>query len=272
MQNYADTVAAVTGGASGIGDAIVRRLLREGARVAVLDINATLVGDRQREFGSAFHGVAGDVTDEAVVARFVAECVARLGNLHAAFNVAGSGKGTAIVSNAVEDWDYTLDLCLKGVFLSIKHEAQHMVLQGVGRSIVNVSSVCAHFPVYGAAAYCAAKAGVEMLTKVAALELAEKGIRVNAVVPGYTDTPGVRAASALPGYHTAVSERIPLRRAATPDEIAGAALFLGSDDARYIVGTSLVVDGGWELTGCPDFRPFVETSPKKPNQGEDRGR
>jgi NAD(P)-dependent dehydrogenase (short-subunit alcohol dehydrogenase family) len=274
MSNYAGMVAALTGGASGIGDAIVRRLLRGGARVAVLDVNASLLAERQREFGGTkFRGVVGDVTDEAVVSGFVSDCVTHFGNLNAAFNVAGSGRGTTIISNAVEDWDFTVDLCLKGVFLSVKHEARQMLSAG-GGSIVNISSVCAHLPVYGAAGYCAAKAGVEMLTKVAALELAGKGVRVNTVLPGYTDTPGVRSGDDLPAFHRTVIERVPIGRAASADEIAGAALFLASDDARYIVGTSLVVDGGWELAGSPDFRPFVDGARNKPEErpGDHQGK
>lgn len=255
MKRYQGKVAVVTGGASGIGAAIVRGLILEGANVASLDLNANLLAERQREFGTAFFGAAGDVTDENVVARFVANSVERFGCLDMAFNVAGAAKGGPIVDHSVEDWDFTVDLCLKSVLFCVKHEARQMLLRG--GAIVNVSSVCAHFPVYGAASYCSAKSGVEMLTKVAALELAEKGIRVNAILPGYTYTPGVRAALDRPGFDKTVVERIPLRRAASPEEIAAPALFLASDDARYIAGASLVVDGGWELTGCPDFRPFA---------------
>lgn len=253
MNRFAGKVAMVTGGVSGIGDAIVRGLLAEGASVAVLDINATLLTDRQREFGAAFYGAPGDVTDEDSIARFVADCAERFGGLDLAFNVAGASRSSPIVDTSAQDWDFTVDLCLKSVLLSVKHEARLMLLRG-GGAIVNISSVCAHFPVYGAAAYCSAKSGVEMLTKVAALELAEKGIRVNAILPGYTHTPGMRMAVDRPDSDKAVVERIPLRRAATPADIAAPALFLASDDARYIAGASLVVDGGWELTGCPDLR------------------
>lgn len=184
--------------------------------------------------------------------RFVSECVQRYGGLDLAFNVAGAAKGGPLCDLPAENWDFTVDLCLKGVFLSLKHETRQMLSRGSG-AIVNVSSVCAHFPVRGAAAYCAAKSGVEMLTKVAALELAEKGIRVNAILPGYTDTPGMRMPIESPEDDKAVLQRIPLRRAATPEDIASPALFLASHDARYVVGASLVVDGGWELTGCPEF-------------------
>lgn len=250
IKRFEGKVAVVTGGASGIGDAIVRGLLSEGASVAVLDINASLLADRQREFGAPFYGAPGDVTDEEIVACFISNCAERFGGLDMAFNVAGAGKGGPVVDHSVQDWDFTVDLCLKAVLLSLKHEARQMLSRG-GGSIVNVSSVCAHFPVYGAASYCSAKSGVEMLTKVAALELAGKSIRVNAILPGYTYTTGMRMAVDRPEYDKAVVERIPLLRAASPAEIAAPALFLASDDARYIAGASLVVDGGWELLGCP---------------------
>jgi NAD(P)-dependent dehydrogenase (short-subunit alcohol dehydrogenase family) len=253
MKRFEGKIAVVTGGASGIGEAIVRGLLAEGAKVAVLDINEKLLSERQRELGAAFHGVSGDVTDEIVIERFISDCVARLGGLDVAFNVAGASRGGSIVDLSAKDWDFTMDLCLKGVLLSLKHETRFMLTRGRG-AVVNVSSVCAHFPVQGAASYCAAKSGVEMLTKVAALELAAKGIRVNSLLPGYTYTPGMRVSDNLPTFDRAVVERIPLRRAASPSDIAAPALFLASEDARYIVGASLVVDGGWELAACPDSR------------------
>jgi len=253
MRRFEGQVAIVTGGASGIGDAIARKLLAEGATVAALDIDESLLTERRRELGSAFEGVCGDVTDEDCVAQFVSGCADRFGRLDAAFNVAGASHGGSIVDHAIDDWNFTVDLCLTGVLLSLKHEARQMLAHGRG-AIVNVSSVCAHIPVHGGAAYCSAKAGVEMLTKVAALELGEKGIRVNAILPGYTYTPGMRMAEESPAHDTAIVERIPLGRAATPAEIAAPALFLATDDARYIAGASLVVDGGWELAGSPDLR------------------
>jgi NAD(P)-dependent dehydrogenase (short-subunit alcohol dehydrogenase family) len=256
VSRFSGKVAIVTGGASGIGEAVVRGLLLEGAKVASLDINATLLAQRQQEYGATFFGVAGDVTNEASVAKFVLSCVDRFGSLDMAFNVAGASKGGPIVDHSLQDWGFTIDLCLSSVLLCLKYEARQMLARG--GAIVNVSSVCAHFPVYGAASYCSAKSGVEMLTKVAALELAEKGIRVNAVLPGYTYTPGMRMAQDSPGMDSRVVQQIPLKRAATAEEIAAPALFLASNDARYVTGASLVVDGGWELTACPDFRPAAQ--------------
>ena len=250
MTRFSGKVAIVTGAASGIGEAIVRGLLFEGARVVGVDINADRLADRRREFGADFHASVGDVTDEASVEHFVLDCATHFGQLHLAFNVAGGSRGDAIIEHSVRDWQFTVDLCLKGVFLAMKHEAR-LMLSGGGGAIVNVSSVCARFPVAGSAAYCAAKAGVEMLTKVTALELARSGIRVNTVLPGYTHTPGMQLAAQDPSADRAIVDRIPLARAATPAEIAGPAIYLATDEARYITGTSLVVDGGWELTTFP---------------------
>jgi NAD(P)-dependent dehydrogenase (short-subunit alcohol dehydrogenase family) len=253
MKRFDGKVALVTGGASGIGDAIVRGLIDQGARVAVLDVNEGLLDERARELGPVFHGARGDVTDESSVERFVADCVERFGGLDLAFNVAGASKSGALVDHTLADWSFTIDLCLKGVFLCLKHEARWMrTLRG--GAIVNVSSVCAHFPVAGAASYCSSKSAVEMLSKVAALELAEHGIRVNAILPGYTYTPRVRMAGGSPQGDKALTDRIPLRRAASPAEIAAPALFLASEEARYMTGASLVVDGGWELAASPDLR------------------
>jgi NAD(P)-dependent dehydrogenase (short-subunit alcohol dehydrogenase family) len=253
MRRFEGQTAVVTGGASGIGEAIVRGLLDEGATVAVLDVNAPLLAERERELGPSFAGTAGDVTDEATVEGFMAGCAERFGGIDAAFNVAGASRGGLLVDHALEDWQFTLDLCLTGVMVSLKHEARHMAARGRG-SIVNISSVCAHFPVHAGAAYCSAKSGVEMLTKVAALELSERGIRVNAVLPGYTYTPGMRMAEDAPELDREILEHIPMRRAARPDDIAAPALFLATEEARYVAGASLVVDGGWELAGCPDLR------------------
>lgn len=250
MKKCEGKVALVTGAASGIGEAIARELLTHGARVAALDINADLLARRSEELGPGFYGRQGDVTDEATVAGLVADCVDRFGALDMAFNVAGTSRGGIILGHSVDDWDFTVDVCLKSVFVCVKHEGRLMRTDG-GGAIVNVSSVCAHFPVRGAASYCSAKSGVEMLTKVAALELAEKRIRVNAILPGYTYTPGLRLAEESPQTDKALVARIPLGRAATPAEIAGPAIFLASDEARYISGASLVVDGGWELKGFP---------------------
>jgi NAD(P)-dependent dehydrogenase (short-subunit alcohol dehydrogenase family) len=135
MKRFEGKVAVVTGGASGIGDAIVRGLLAEGGSVAFLEINATLLAARQREFGSRFFGVPGDVTEETEVAGFISECAQRFGGLDLAFNVAGAARGGPIVDHSVEDWDFTVDLCLKSVLLCLKHDARQMLSRGAGGQV-----------------------------------------------------------------------------------------------------------------------------------------
>jgi NAD(P)-dependent dehydrogenase (short-subunit alcohol dehydrogenase family) len=253
---YAGKVAVVTGGASGIGEAIVRRLLAEGASVVAGDINAERLEKLGTELGDKFHGVQADVRSESDVAALVA-ATGRFGPLDCGFNVAGLGRGAAIVDHSEEDWKFVLDVCLTGVFLAMKHEGKLMAAGGRGGAILNISSLNSEVPMFGGSAYCTAKAGVAMLTKCGALEMAESGIRVNAVSPGLTDTPLTSMTRQVPGILDAYNERIPFKRAASPAEIAAAALYLASDDASYVSGVNLFVDGAWATTGYPDLRPFL---------------
>lgn len=248
-------VALVTGGASGIGLAMVRRLLAEGARVSVCDLQAERIAALAAELGPSFMGAVADVTKEADMESLVARTVERFGSLDCGFNVAGASRPGYIVDLAETDWDFTVDLCLKGVFLAMKHQARHMIRRGRG-AIVNVASLNAHVPMHAGAAYASAKAGVEMLTKNAALEFAPFGVRVNAILPGLVQTPLTRRHFDNEKAHAAFVARIPLGRAAQPEEMAGPALFLASDDASYVSGSSLSVDGAWGVSGYPDMRPF----------------
>ena len=252
---FAGKTALVTGGASGIGLAMVRRLLTEGAEVVACDLQAEPLKDLEAELGSAFLGVNADVTKESDMEALVARTLAHFGSLDCAFNVAGASRPGYIVDVSESDWDFTVDLCLKGVFLAMKHQARHMIGQGRG-AIVNVASLNAHVPTHAGAAYASAKAGVEMLTKNGALEFAPFGVRVNAILPGLVQTPLTRRHFDNTEAHAAFVARIPLGRAAQPEEMAGPALFLASDDASYVSGSSLLVDGAWGVSGYPDMRPF----------------
>ena len=255
-------VAVVTGGASGIGLAIVRRLLAEGAKVVASDLNLGGFPDLSDgpDGGESFVGIAGDVTLEADAEALVATAVGRFGRLDCAFNVAGGSRPGYIVDLAEGDWDFTVDLCLKGVFLGMKHQARQMLRQqtthGKGGTILNIASLNAHVPMHAGAAYATAKAGVEMLTRNGALEFAEAGIRVNAVLPGLVQTPLSRRHFDNPDALAAFVARIPMGRPAQPEEIAAPALYLSSDDASYVSGASLLVDGAWAVSGYPDMRPF----------------
>ena len=246
---FAGKVAVVTGAASGIGLAITRRLLAEGAKVVGSDLNP--IGD----LGDGFIGIAGDVTKEASAEELVATAVDRFGSVDAAFNVAGASKPGYIVDLSESDWDFTVDLCLKGVFLGMKHQARQMMRQGVG-AIVNIASLNAHVPMHAGSAYVAAKAGVEMLSRNGALEFAEFGIRVNAILPGLVQTNLTRRHFDNHDALAVFEARIPMGRPAQPEEIAAPALYLASTDASYVNGASLLVDGAWAVSGYPDMRAF----------------
>ena len=256
-ERFDQQAAVVTGAASGIGLAIVRRLVAEGGMVAAGDIDEGGLQALQTELGDRVATVRGAVTSEADVEALVATCADRFGAVDVAFNVAGGTRPALIVDLTEEDWDFTVDLCLKGVFFGIKHEARHMIAAGRRGSIVNIASLNSRVPMFFGSAYAAAKAGVVSLGQSAALELGEHGIRVATVSPGLTDTPLVRPMTGLPQVHAAFMDRIPLRRAAQPEDIAAAALFLASADGAYISGANLFVDGGWEQTGYPDMRPLI---------------
>ncbi len=251
---FAGKVAVVAGGASGIGMAILRGLHREGASIVCGDVNPDRLAEVDGEFDARVATTACDVTREAEVEAMMALAVGRFGALDIAFNVAGASRPGYIVDLAEADWDFTVDLCLKGVFLGMKHAARHML--GRGGAIVNIASLNAHVPMHGGAGYASAKAGVEMLTKNGALEMTPDGVRVNAILPGLVETPLTKRHFDNPAALAAFMERIPMGRAAQPEDIAGPALFLASDEARYVSGASLLVDGAWAVSGYPDMRPF----------------
>jgi NAD(P)-dependent dehydrogenase (short-subunit alcohol dehydrogenase family) len=255
-QRFAGKVAVVAGAASGIGLAIARRLITEGARVVGGDVNPEGLRAAESELGPEFAPITGDVTREVDAEALVAAAVERFGALDAAFNVAGASRPGYIVDLPESDWDFTVDLCLKGVFLGMKHQARQMMRQGNGGSIVNITSLNAHVPMHAGSAYVAAKAGVEALSRNGALEFAEYGIRVNAILPGLVQTPLTRRHFDNPDALAAFVQRIPMGRPAQPEEIAAPCLYLASGDASYVSGASLLVDGAWAVSGYPDMRPF----------------
>jgi len=236
-------VALVTGAASGIGRAAARLFAREGVRVVVGDVDEVglaqtvkLVGD---EGGEAV-ACTVDVSDDPSVADFVATAVDRFGRLDAAFNNAGvSPVAKGFTEHTLDEWQRTIDVNLTGVFLCMQHELRVMVEQRRG-AIVNTSSGAGVVAAPGQPQYTAAKHGVLGLTKAAAQEYARAGIRVNAILPGMTDT------TMMQDYlqeHAAMVKMLPMGRLATAEEVAKAAVWLCSDEASYISGSSLVVDG-----------------------------
>jgi NAD(P)-dependent dehydrogenase (short-subunit alcohol dehydrogenase family) len=246
-------VALITGGASGIGRETARRFVSEGARVVLTDRNSEMLGESAAELGDACRTETGDVTVEADIERAVARAVTDFGKLDAAVNCAGFGGFAPIADHPVDEFRAVVDTCLTGVMISVKHEARAMVAGASGGAIVNIASINSRVPSKGMSAYCCAKAGVEMLTKVAAMELGPDGIRVAAIGPGFVDTPLTAFSTAIPAVRDAYIAATPLGRAGAPDDIAAAALFLVSDDGRWVSGDTLFVDGASAHTGYPDL-------------------
>ena len=254
-------VAVITGGASGIGAATARLFVAEGARVLIADLQGEVAGQLAGELGDAAMATPCNVAREDDVARAIGMAVETWGRLDILYNNAGFGGASGPLDmTPVEDYDMTMDVLLKSVFLGIKHASPVMKAQGFG-SIVNTASVCAFEAGIGNQLYSVAKAGVVMLTKAAALELAEFGVRVNAVCPGYIATPLAagrpisttepeRARMALERLRESNEDNQPLARSGEPQDIANMVLFLASDDSRWVTGQAMVVDGGL-LAGRP---------------------
>lgn len=236
-------VAVVTGGASGIGRAIAEAYLAEGASVVLGDRNAELLSATAEALGERCATSVGDVTVEADVEQLVATAVDTFGRLDVGVNCAGFATLAPVVDHDVAAWREVVDVCLTGVFLSVKHEARAMQAGG-GGAIVNIASINARQPGQGMSAYCSAKAAVEMLTRVAAMELAPSGIRVAGIGPGLIDTPLTAYQRDMPAFREAYLDNTPLGRIGTTSDIAAAAVFLASDDASWVTGETLFVDGG----------------------------
>ncbi len=243
-------VALVTGAASGIGRAAAERLAAGGAAVAVVDVDEAGGRETERRIAAA-GGEAGfvraDVSDEAAVERMVAEVVARWGRLDAALNNAGiSDAQHSWIDFPSDRWRRMIDVALGSVFLCLKHELKQMAAQperdGLRGSIVNTSSGAGLVAAPGQPHYTAAKHGVIGLTRSAAQEFARAGIRVNAICPGLTDTAMIR--SQPPEFLEAIARMSPTGRLGEPDDVARAAVWLLSPEARWVNGQAIVVDGG----------------------------
>ncbi|MFE5916609.1 SDR family NAD(P)-dependent oxidoreductase [Streptomyces sp. NPDC056468] len=241
----AEKVALVTGAAGGIGEAIVRRLAAEGATVVVTDLDA----ERCEKLAGALPGNALgrrlDVTDETAWEALVTEVTERLGGLSVLVNNAGIATMNTVETETQETWDRVIGVTQTGVWLGMKHGGPAIERTG-GGSIVNVASIFGTVGGFGAQfSYHAAKGAVRLMTKNAALHWAKRGVRVNSLHPGFIETPLSRELWRGTPRLTAMIEGTPLGRLGTTEEVAAAVAFLASDDAGFMTGSELYVDGGW---------------------------
>ena len=245
----AGRLALVTGAASGIGKAICERFHADGATVLATDIDERGLAALKAQLGERVVTMRCDVTDESSLAA-VGATAHELGGLHIAVANAGRGTYASIVDHPVGEWKAIIDLCLTGVFLTIQAAGRVMV---DGGSIITISSLNGTQPSAGMSAYCAAKAGVIMLTQVAAMELGARGIRVNAIAPGLVETSATGTFFMVPGVVEEFVENTTLGRFAQPHKIADMAAFLAGDQAGFVSGSVMRVDGGASTKRYPDL-------------------
>jgi 3-oxoacyl-[acyl-carrier protein] reductase len=251
MSRYADRVAVVTGSARGIGAATARRFAEEGASVAVLDLDEDVAAETAAGLGAAQAvGVACNVAESASVDAAVERVVDELGKVDILVNNAGVTRDNLLFKMTEDDWDAVMNVHLRGSFLMSREAQKHMVTAKYGK-ILNLSSVSA-LGNRGQANYSAAKMGLQGFTRTLAVELGPFGINVNAVAPGFivtdmTDATARRVGVEPEDYRKAAAELTPVRRVGYPEDIAATAAFLCSDEASFITGQTLYVDGGAKL-------------------------
>lgn len=252
-------VAIVTGAADGIGWATAQQLAHAGWTVALFDLNGALTTERAQALGFQHSGGACDVTDADAVQACVTDVVARHGRIDGLVNNAGIADQTApTLQQEIAAFDKVLSVHLRGAFLMSQQVIAQMTRQprdarGNRGAIVNIGSIASFGGIPGRNAYCAAKAGVLGMTRALASEWARRGIRVNAVAPGYVNTALVSSLAERGAIDAqAIARRAPLGRMAAPEEIAQVIAFLASPLASYITGAVLPVDGGWTALGAPE--------------------
>jgi glucose 1-dehydrogenase len=244
----AGKTAVVTGAASGNGRAIAVRFAEEGADVVIADV----APEGARETAAQVEGLGRravvsmtDVSSRADVQAMLAQAVDAFGHVDVLVNNAGVESLISFLKLPESEWDRVLDINLKGPFLCGQVVAQHMVDQSIHGAIVNIASINSEVAFRGQAHYVSSKGGLRMLTKAMAMDLAPHGIRVNAVGPGVIDTPMTARSLATPEVRDWMMANIPLKRVGQPRDVANVAVFLASDDASYMTGSIVFVDGGW---------------------------
>jgi NAD(P)-dependent dehydrogenase (short-subunit alcohol dehydrogenase family) len=246
MGTIDNKVAIVTGGAGGIGGAIVQRFAREGAKLAIVDIDVAAVQTRAKEVadrGTDAISIIADVTNKKSVQDMIAATVDRWGRIDILVNVAGGAQRKNVVDITAEEWDRVVNLNLKSVFLCSQAVLPTMLKAKYGK-IVSISSIYGFAGNATRASYAAAKAGVAIFTKSLALEHVKDGININAIAPGRIATPAVRGHYSDEAW-AAAEAQIPMGHAGKPENIASAAIFLVQDENNYITGQTIHVNGAW---------------------------
>jgi len=253
--NLAGKVALIPGGAGAIGSAIAEAMADAGARVAVADRTCRMcdvVVERVQRVGSEGIGIEADATNEADCDRMVAETIERFGQIDIVVNAIGGGAGKVLHPAEAyprSDWDWIMELNVRSTVLATQAAARAMIEAGRGGAVLNISSVRASLGINaGYSAYVAAKGAISSLTRQWATEWAKYGIRVNAIMPTFVDTPQVATLLADPAFKASVVGRIPLGRVGETRDLVGPAIFLCSDAASFVTGQILGIDGGLTAT------------------------
>jgi NAD(P)-dependent dehydrogenase (short-subunit alcohol dehydrogenase family) len=243
--DLADQVAIISGGASGIGEAIVRTMMEAGARVAIVDVNRTAAEKVAESLGDRALAISADVSVRADVERLVEKTASVFGPATILVHSAVPSNPTGnVLEMPLDDWERTIDVVLIGGLLLARAFAKRAIREGNGGRIINITSAVVERPRVNSSAYCSAKSGLTALTKVMALELGQYGINVNAVGPGLVGTQNLIANSS-DAYRRTYLGQVPRARIGLPQDIANAVLFLASPVADYITGQALYIDGGY---------------------------
>ncbi|MFA5714332.1 MAG: SDR family NAD(P)-dependent oxidoreductase [Candidatus Paceibacterota bacterium] len=234
-------IAIVTGASSGIGKAIAEKFVSEGASVVFSDVNDFDVS----RFGDKAIFVKCDVSKSVEVENVVKVCLEKFGKVDVMVNNAGIGSLGDALTMSDDVWHKTIEINLSGVFYGIRSAGKAMKEKGIKGSIINMTSILGSVGFRGALAYCASKGGVSQLTKGSSLELASLGIRVNAIAPGFIKTNMTKGVQEDENLSKLINGMTPLGYMGEPEDIANAAVFLASEDSKYVTGSTLYVDGGW---------------------------
>lgn len=234
-------IAIITGSASGIGRAIAEKFIGEGAKVVFSDINEIDIS----QFGDNAIFVKCNVSKSDEVDNLIKSCLDKFGKVDIMVNDAGIGTMGDILSSTDEDWKRTIDINLSGVFYGARAAARAMKEKGIQGSIINMSSILGSVGFKCTIAYCAAKGGIDQITKAGSLDLAPLGIRINSIAPGFIKTNMTKGLQDDENYCSFINSMTPMGHMGSVDDIANAAVYLASDDSKYVTGLTLYVDGGY---------------------------